>query len=133
MEAIISYTDGVRFEAECRGHRIITDQPPDKNGTDKGMTPPELLLASLGTCAAHYAILYLDTRGLPTENLKVRVVAEGALQPMRLSSFRIEVAVPELEPRHQEGVLRAVKNCMVHNTLLQAPAIETVLTSAAHS
>ncbi len=91
------------------------------------MSPPEFLLVSLGTCVGFYAAQYLRARSLPTEGLEVRVTAEKATQPARLDSFRIEVAVPELELRHQEGVLRAAKACLVHNTLLHPPQIETVL------
>jgi putative redox protein len=131
MEAIIRYTDGVKFEVESRGHRVVCDQPLNNGGADAGMSPPEFLLASLGTCAGFYAIQYLKTRSLPLEGLKVRVIAEKAMQPARLSSFRIEIAAGGLEPRHQEGVLRAVKACLVHNTLLQPPRIETVLTPGA--
>jgi putative redox protein len=131
MEAIIRYTDGVKFEADCRGHRLLCDQPADNSGDDAGMSPPEFLLVSLGTCAGFYALQYLRTRSLPLDGLRVRVVAEKSMQPARLGSFRIEVAVPELDAHHREGVLRAVKACLVHNTLLHPPAIETVLTSAA--
>jgi len=128
MEAIIHYKDGVRFEVESRGHKVLCDQPLNNGGADAGMSPPEFLLASLGTCAGFYAIQYLKTRSLPTAGVKVRVLAEKAMQPARLSSFRIEIDAGGLEPRDQEGVLRAVKACLVHNTLLQPPRIETVLT-----
>ena len=130
METIIRYLNGVKFEAESRGHRVLCDQPLDIHGTDAGMSPPEFLLVSLGTCVGFYAAQYLRARSLPTEGLQVRVTADKATQPARLDSFRIEVAVPELEPRHQEGVLRAAKACLVHNTLVQQPQIETVLTRA---
>ena len=133
MEASISYLDGVRFEAESRGHRVICDQPASIPGADTGMAPPEFLLVSLGTCAGFYALQYLKTRSLPTEGLAVRVLAEKASQPVRLGSFRIEVTVPGLDPRHHEGVLRAVKLCLVHNTLLHPPAIETVLKTEARA
>jgi uncharacterized OsmC-like protein len=45
----------VWFEASARGHRVVCDQPPDNGGSDRGMTPPEYLLVSLGTCAGFYA------------------------------------------------------------------------------
>ena len=33
-------------------------------------------------------------------------------------------SVPGLnEPRHREGILRASKNCLIHNTLVHAPSI----------
>jgi uncharacterized OsmC-like protein len=91
MEAIIRYTGGVKFEAEARGHKVLCDQPLNNGGQDAGMSPPEFLLVSLGTCAGFYASQYLKTRSLPVEDVKVRVVAEKAMQPARLGSFRIEV------------------------------------------
>jgi uncharacterized OsmC-like protein len=125
METTVEYSGGMAFTVDARGHRVICDQPADKGGTDTGMTPPEFLLASLGTCAAFYAVQYLRTRSLPAEGLRVRVSAEKGTAPARLTSFRIEIAMPDLEPKHQTGVLRAVKSCLIHNTLLYAPAIET--------
>ena len=127
MEVVIEHLGNVKFAAETRGHRVICDQPPDNGGADEGMTPPELLLASLGTCAGFYAAQYLKARSLPSQGLRVRVTAEKALQPARLGSFRIEVTVPGVEPKHEEGVLRAVRHCLIHNTLLQAPVIETAV------
>jgi putative redox protein len=131
MEAIINYTNGVKFEADCRGHRLVCDQPAGNSGEDAGMSPPEFLLVSLGTCAGFYALQYLRTRSLPVDGLKVRVTADKAIQPARLGSFRIEVTAPEMAPQHREGILRAVKACLVHNTLLHPPTIETVLVAAA--
>jgi putative redox protein len=131
MEIRVQHLGNVKFEAVARGHRVLCDQPPANGGADEGMTPPEFLLASLGTCAGFYAVQYLKTRGLPTDGLEVKVSAEKAAQPARLGSFRIEVFTPALEPRHEAGVLRAVNACLVHNTLLHAPAIETVLHAAA--
>ena len=134
MELTVKYLGNVKFEASARGHRVICDQPADNGGADEGMTPPEFLLASLGTCAAFYAAQYLKARNLPSEGLQVQVVAEKLKQPARVGQFRLEVVVPELDPRHEEGILRAVKACLIHNTLLHAPAIETVgrTTTAAH-
>jgi putative redox protein len=131
METSITYLDGVRFEAESRGHKVICDQPAGDAAADTGMAPPEFLLVSLGTCAGYYALQYLKARSLSTEGLAVRVIAEKATQPVRLGSFRIEVTAPGLEARHHEGILRAVKLCLVHNTLVHPPAIETVLKTEA--
>jgi putative redox protein len=127
MEAIIKHLGNMRFEATARGHSVLCDQPAGNSGEDTGMSPPEFLLVSLGTCAGYYALQYLKTRGLSTEGLEVKVAAEKATQPARLGSFRIEVSTPPLEEKHREGVLRAVKFCLVHNTLLNAPAVETIL------
>lgn len=127
MEVEILHRGDVKFEAVARGHRVICDQPPANGGMDSGMTPPEFLLVSLGTCAGFYAAQYLKTRSLPAEGLRIKVTADKAAQPARLGRFQIEVTVPELDEQHQAGVLRAVKACLIHNTLLNAPAIEIQL------
>jgi putative redox protein len=131
MEVIAEFLDGARFEVQARGHRVICDQPVDNGGSDAGMTPPEFLLSSLATCAAYYAAQYLKTRQLPANDLKVRVSAEKAQQPARLAAFRIEVIAPGLDERHQAGILRAAKACLIHNTLLGQPAIDIVVNSPA--
>lgn len=119
----VRYIGGVRFEADARGHRAICDQPIGNGGQDTGMTPPEFLLASLATCAGYYAAEYLKTRGLASHGLSVRVEAEKASNPARLASFHIEVTVSALAEIHREGVLKAVKKCLIHNTLLNSPDI----------
>ncbi len=133
METTITYRKGVQFEIEARGHRIICDQPVENHGDDGGMSPPELLLGALGSCAAYYAAAYLGARNLAAEDLRVHVRGEKALRPARMSSFSIDIDLPEqaaADPRHREGILRAVKNCLIHNTLLSAPAIEVNLHAA---
>ncbi len=129
MEILVKHLHDVTFEAGIRNHRVICDQPASNGGADEGMTPPEYLLVSLGTCAGFYAVQYFKTRGLPVEGVEVKVSAEKASHPARVGSFRIEVAVPGLTPEHEQGVHRAVKACLIHNTLLNAPAIETVVTT----
>ena len=127
MEVSASFLKGAQFKVKARGHEVICDQPVDNGGDDAGLTPPELLLAALATCAGYYAAQYLNTRGLALEGLSVKVAAEKATQPARLGSFKIEVTLPAVEERHQTGLLRAVKSCVVHNTLLHAPAIDIEL------
>jgi len=132
MDTTVTYHGGVEFEVNTRGHRVICDQPAENGGADAGMAPPEFLLVSLGTCAAFYAAQYLKTRSLPADGLTVRVSAEKAAAPARLASFHIEIHVPDLaDPKHQEGVLRAAKSCLIHNTLMHAPQIEMTLSTAA--
>ncbi len=129
MEVTIHHLGDVKFEGNARGHRVICDQPADNGGADSGMTPPEYLLVSLGTCAGFYAAQYMKARALSHEGLDVKVSAEKAAQPARLGQFRIEVVVRGLDPAHQAGVLRAVKACLIHNTLVHSPAIETLVST----
>lgn len=129
METCVDYLGGLRFEVTTRGHHIVSDQPLENGGSDSGMTPPELLLASLGACAGYYAAEYLRGRSLPAEGLRVHVEAEKGSKPARLSIFRIHVEARTVDEKHREGLLRAVKHCLIHNTLLQPPSIEVVIES----
>jgi len=54
----------------------------------------------------------------------VTVSAQKAQRPIRLTDFTVTLSVPGLnELRHREGILRASKNCLIHNTLVHAPLI----------
>jgi putative redox protein len=131
METVVRYLGHTKFEASCRGHRILCDQPVENQGTDAAMSPPEFLLVSLGTCAGYYASQYLLTRALSTDQLTIRVSAEKAAQPARLASFVIEVEAPHVDPKHRDGLLRAVKTCLIHNTLSHPAAIDLHVHTAA--
>lgn len=126
MDAKIEYLGGARFSASVRGHSVISDQPFESGGSDSAMSPPELLLASLGTCAGYYAVEYLRARQLPVDGLKLTVTADKGSQPARFSNFCVTVSVGGIEKRHVEGLLRAVKACMVHHTLQHQPQITFV-------
>lgn len=130
MEVTAQYLGNSKFEVAARGHRVLCDQPRDNGGADEGMSPPEFLLVSLATCAGYYAAQYLKVRSLPAEEVNVRVTAEKALQPARLATFLIEVTAAALDERHEAGLLRAVKACLVHNTLLGQPSIEVTVNAA---
>jgi uncharacterized OsmC-like protein len=131
MEVTVEHLGGAQFEIEARGHKILSDQPAENGGFDEGMTPPELMLASLGSCAAFYAAEYLRQHQLAKSATRVRVSAEKAKAPARLASFHISVDVPlQLSPEDKAGVERAVHRCLIHNTLTHPPAIELVVAGA---
>lgn len=124
MEVLVEHLGAVQFEIRARGHSLVSDQSIENGGYDEGMTPPELMLASLGACAGYYAAQYLRKHQLATEGTKVRVTAEKEKNPARMENFRIEVSVPtELEEKHRLGVEESVHHCLIHNTLLNPPKI----------
>jgi len=125
MEILVEHLGSVQFEGKTRGHSVIADQPTAQGGYDEGMTPPELLLASLGSCAGFYAAQYLSKHKLAAEGTRVRVSCEKTKGPVsRMDNFKIEVETPvELSTEHGKGVYAAVEHCLVKNTLLHPPKI----------
>lgn len=130
MEVTVQHLGAVQFEIRtsrpgARQHTVVSDQPEENGGFDEGMTPPELFLASLGSCAAYYAAEYLRQKSLATEGTRVKVTAEKVPNPARLDNIRIDVELPmACEERDRAGVDRAVHRCLIHNTLLQPPTME---------
>ncbi len=128
MEVTIKHLDRVKFSIQSRSHTILCDQPAENGGEDSGMTPPELLLASLGSCAAFYAVQYLKSRNLAESGVEVSVTAGKLTQPARMGNFRVQVTCPvALTPDHAAGLMRSVHHCLVHNTLLSPPEIKIEL------
>ena len=124
MEVAIEHLGDLQFEIKARSHTIACDQPIENGGYDEGMTPPELFLASLGSCAAYYAADHLRRQKLATAGTRVRVTAEKAKNPARLDNFHIEVELPlELTEQQRTGIEEAIDRCLIHNTLLNPPQI----------
>ncbi|MGA8111222.1 MAG: OsmC family protein [Acidobacteriaceae bacterium] len=131
MEVTVQHLGAVQFEIRARQHKVVSDQPAENHGFDEGMTPPELFLASLGSCAAFYAAEFLRQKGLATEGTRVKVTADKVPNPVRIDNIRIEVELPmACEERDRAGVDRAVHRCLIHNTLLQPPTMEVVVGAA---
>ncbi len=131
MEVKVSQVEGVKFSIQSRSHTIVCDQPVENKGSDAGMTPPELLLASLASCAAFYAAEYLRTRNLAQSGVAVSVTAEKLLKPARLGHFRIRVESPVcLTTEQHDAMMRSVHHCLVHNTLMSPPDIQIEIAEA---
>ena len=124
MQVKVKQIDRFKFSVEARSHSVICDQPLENGGEDAGMTPPEFMLGSLGTCAEFYAVQYLRTRKIDDRGVEVTVSAEKLMQPARLGNFRIHVMCPApLSPEQTEGMQRSVHHCLIHNTLLSVPSV----------
>ena len=124
MEVHVEHLGAVQFEIKARQHTIASDQPEQAGGYDEAMTPPELFLSALGSCAAFYAVAYLKKKGITTPGTRVDVSADKVPNPMRMDNFQIAVTVPvELSAEQHEGVVEAVHHCLIHNTLLHPPTI----------
>ena len=131
MNVKVRCVGGTKFEMTARNHRILSDQPLDNDGMDSAMTPPELFLSSLGACAAYYAEEYLRVRGLPDEELEIRVSALKGDKPARIVSLQFDVIAPGLTQRHRDGLLRAVDACLLKNTLHVPPHMDVHVVASA--
>jgi putative redox protein len=127
MQVKINYEGKLQFKATARNHFIIGDQPEENGGEDKGMTPSEWLLASLGSCIGFYAVKYLQTRNIDSAGLCVTINADKSIKPVaHLDNFQVDVSLPNsLQTKHKLGLQQAIEACLIHNTLMHKPQITT--------
>jgi putative redox protein len=124
VEVTLQHAGGARFVAEARQHRVVVDQPAEDGATDKGMSPAELLLASLGSCIGQYVAQYLKLRSLSSDGLLVRVTASRSTRPLRLGDFCVEVVAPALNERQLRALEKSLATAgLVHSAISRENAV----------
>ncbi|KPE50196.1 OsmC family protein [Chryseobacterium indologenes] len=64
-------------EVTAGENKIITDEPTDKGGQNKGFNPFEILATSLASCTAATLKMYIDRKEWEVENINVEVELEN--------------------------------------------------------
>ena len=117
----VSFPGGVRVDATFRGLSVQTDQP-EPLGTNTAMSPFDLFMASLATCAGFYALRFCQQRDLSTEGLGISLTPVRKEGEKRISLMTIDVRLPEGFPeKYHEAILRSVDQCAVKKMLHEPP------------
>jgi len=132
MESLsVTWVDGVQLAVDVRRHRLLVDQPVEEGGRDEGMTPVELLIASLGSCIGYFAVRFCQRHQLATEGLRVRMTWDYAERPHRVGSMAAHVQLPmALEPLLQDRLQQVLEGCTVHKTIEITPKISVRIEAA---
>ncbi len=112
---------GSTFNVKSKDHELVVDT---KGG---GMTPPDVLLASLGSCIGVYVRKYAEGAKLALSGFRVDVSAElskDAPVSFRAINVSINIAGAALDDRRKRALLDFIKNCPIHNTLKDPPEVD---------
>jgi len=121
---VVTHEEGLRFCAQARTHRIMTDQAEGAGGKDSAPTPLELLGAALGSCIALYVQQFCQVRDLPFEGMKVEIRQRNEANPSRIGKFFVRLLMPaELPEQYALMLARVVRSCPAHNTLLHGAGV----------
>ena len=116
-------------------HQLFSDEPISQGGTDRGLSPYELLLAALGSCTSMTVGLYARRKQWPLEEVQVtlrhsRVHALDCADCESTNTLldRIERDIRFAGPlsgEQRERLLEIANKCPVHRTLTSRIEIHT--------
>ena len=121
----LTCAEDASFKAKSKDYEFII-------GTKgKGMAPPDVLLASLGSCIGVYLRKYCAGANLACQDFSITVEADfsqEALVCFREIKVTVNLKGASLDARRKEALVTFIKNCPVHNTLKASPQMEIKIT-----
>ena len=86
----ISWKDGMAFETEVNGHKLILDAGEQFGGRDLGPRPKILMLVALAGCTAMDVVSILAKMRVELDNFDVKIESEQSEdQPVHYTSMHI--------------------------------------------
>ncbi|GAB6388818.1 OsmC domain/YcaO domain-containing protein [Stutzerimonas marianensis] len=122
MEIKVNFLDNLRLEAKFDDFTVIADQPIRYKGDGSAPGPFDYFLASSALCAAYFVKLYCQTRGIPTEN--IRLSQNNIVDPENRYNqiFKIQVELPaDISDKDRQGILRSIDRCTVKKVVQTGP------------
>jgi uncharacterized OsmC-like protein len=126
MAKITTYYKGdMLFESKIGDHSITIDVPESMGGSGRGPMPPQLFIASLGSCIGAFVAQYCEKNGIDDEGMTVDVTFEKAADPTRLVDLKATVKLPKGDcGRRVKAIERVAEHCPVHSTIKTMRALE---------
>lgn len=119
-----------RVEISNQGEYLFNVKSKDYNFVidtkGKGITPPDTLLASIGSCLGVYIRKYSEGANLGLKDFSITVEADFSKDPpvcFKDIKVRIDLKGAKIDERRKAALLEFIKNCPVHNTFRASPAV----------
>ncbi|MBO6201351.1 MAG: OsmC family protein [Chryseobacterium sp.] len=97
---------------------LITDEPVDKGGGNKGFNPFEILATSLASCTAATLRMYIDRKGWDIPTINVEVDLENFPQTRTAQFCRIiDFGATEVSEEIKDRLFKIADACPVHKIL----------------
>ena len=132
--------EGFLQDVQAGRHHIRADEPASYGGTDRGLTPYQLVAAGLGACTSMTIRMYARRKGMALDHVSVdvthdRVHAQDARAPtVTLDRFtRLIRLTGDLLPDERAKLLEIANKCPVHKTLESSAEIVTQLAPEAEA
>jgi putative redox protein len=113
--------------ASPSGSTLLSDEPLDRGGQNKGLSPTELLAASLAACTSVTLRMYADRKGwdLAEINTHIELVRDDLVNKTAIE--RSIQLIGNLDETQKARLLAIANNCPVHRILNNPIEIKTEL------
>lgn len=112
---IQSTTENFETLIKVRQYQFIADEPIDLGGKDKGPTPYELLLGSLGACTVITLKMYAQNKNWNLQDVHVSLnFSSEVIEGKKKTTFHREIKLDgELDTTQRERLIQIAKACAV--------------------
>jgi uncharacterized OsmC-like protein len=129
MAKITTYYQGkMLFESKIGNHTVTIDVPASMGGSDRGPMPPQLFIASLGSCIGAFVAQYCEKNGIDDTGMAVEMTFEKAADPTRLVNLKAAVKLPNGDcGKRIKAIERVAEHCPVHSTINTMEGLEITI------
>lgn len=125
MRISIQHQEEMRFVATDEQHKLTIDLPVPHGGTNRGMTPPHLFVASLGACVGVYIVDFCEENEIEYQDFRIDVDWVMQMKPKRIKRINMTLDFPNhsLTERSKQQIIDSANNCVLQNTLEDKPQV----------
>lgn len=119
---IVTFGGGKKVNADFNGFTIHTDQGEYAGGEGSAPEPFSLFLASIGTCAGIFVLSFCQSRGIPTD--EIRIVQSHFAKESGKGIGKIEIAIelpPDFPEKYKDAIISAANLCVVKKHIMEPP------------
>ena len=132
---VIGDARGFAQEIQSGAHALIADEPISFGGTDRGFSPYDLLLASLGSCTSMTIGYYARSRKWPLEKIVIALrhnkihatdCEECETKEGKIDRIERDIQlIGALDDAQRKKLMEIADRCPVHRTLTAEIDIKT--------
>lgn len=125
MDMRVEFPGGKKVSAIYKGFTVLTDQPESVGGDGQALSPFDLFLVSLGTCAGYYVQTFCQERDINMEDLKITLKTERDAKKKMLGKIIVEIHLPSDFPKkYRKAIVAAANSCAVKKHIFDPPLFE---------
>lgn len=115
-EVNIKYLGNMSFQAQT-GERTFTIE-----------NPPEVFMASLGSCIGVYIVRYCKNAKLNADGLDIHLDWSLSDDKTKIQIINVKIELPNADVgRRKDALLQVAGHCLIHNTIQNPPEIKMTL------